>query len=116
MGDHQGHNAHKSCRACHAGRDVLPTKKFVAANGEKIDDLGEKTIPFKSDEGVHLCIKFRSANVVKTLISMRKVVQAGNFVVLDEKHPHIRNNRDGTIIKLYVNNGVVHHGHVGVSR
>ena len=53
---------------------------------------------------------------MKTLISMRKVVQAGNFVVLDEKHPHIRNNRDGTIIKLYVNNGVVHHGHVGVSR
>ena len=24
------------------------TKKFVAANGEKIKDLGEKTIPFRS--------------------------------------------------------------------
>ena len=27
------------------------TKKFVAANGERIKDLGEKTIPFKSVEG-----------------------------------------------------------------
>ena len=27
------------------------TKKFVAANGEQIQDLGEKTIPFKSVEG-----------------------------------------------------------------
>ena len=80
------------------------TKKFVAANGERIKDLGEMTIPFKSVEGVHSA--FRSANVVKPLISMRKVVQAGNVVVLDEKNPHIRNNRDGTVIKLDVNSGV----------
>ena len=35
------------------------TKKFVAANGERIKDLGEKTIPFKSVEAVHRCIKFQ---------------------------------------------------------
>ena len=52
------------------------TKKFVAANGERIKYMGEKTIPFKSVEGVHRCIKFRSANVVKPLTSMRKVVQS----------------------------------------
>ena len=45
------------------------TKKFVAENGERIKDLGEKTISFKSVEGVHRCIKFRSANVVKPLFS-----------------------------------------------
>ena len=37
---------------------------------------------------------------MKPLILLRKVVQAGNVVVLDEKNPHIRNNRDGTVIKL----------------
>ena len=68
--------------------------------------MGEKTIPFKSVEGVHRCIKFKSANVVKPLISMRKVVQAGNVAVPDEKNRHIRNNRDGTDIELDVNNGV----------
>ena len=40
------------------------------------------------------------------LISLQKVVQAGNTVVLDERNPHIRNTRDGTVIKLDVNNGV----------
>ena len=74
------------------------TKKFVAVNGERIEDLGETTIPFKSMEGVHRCIKFRSANVVKPLISMQKVV-------VDEKNPHVR-NRDGTGIELDVNSGV----------
>ena len=83
-----------------------PLKKFVAANGEQIKDLGAKRIPFKTNEGVQRCITFRSANVVKPLISMQKVVQAGNTVVLDEKNPHIRNTRDGTVIKLDVNNGV----------
>ena len=32
------------------------TKKLVAASGERIRDLGEKTIPFKSVEVVHRCI------------------------------------------------------------
>ena len=52
--------------------------KFVAANGEQINDLGEKTIPFKTNEGIQGCITFRSANVVKPLISMQKVVRSGN--------------------------------------
>ena len=59
-------------------------KKFVAANGEQLKELGEKNIPFKTNEGVQRCITFRSANVVKLFISMQKVVQAGNAVVLDE--------------------------------
>ena len=33
--------------------------------------------------------------------------EAGNVVVLDEKNPHIRNNRDGTVVKLDVNSGVL---------
>ena len=37
---------------------------------------------------------------------MRKVVQADNVVVLDEKNPLIRNNRDDTVIKLDVKNGL----------
>ena len=76
-------------------------KKFVAANGEQIRDLGEKNI--KTNEG---CITFRSASVVKPLISMQEVVRAGNIVVLHEKNPHIRNTRDGKVIKLDVSNGV----------
>ena len=53
-----------------------------------------------------MCIKFGSANVLKLLISMRRVVGAGNVVVLDAKNPHVRHTGDGTVIKLCVNNGV----------
>ena len=44
--------------------------------------------------------------MVKPLISMQKVVRASNIVVLDVMNPHIRSTRDGTVIKLDVNNGV----------
>ena len=38
-----------------------------------------------------------------------------NIVVLDEKSPHMRNTRDGTVIMLDVNSGV-YNGHVDLSR
>ena len=74
-------------------------KMFVAANGEQTRD-------FKTNEAIQRCITFTSASVVKPFISMRKVVRAGNIIVLDEIKPHIRNVRDGTVIKLDVNSGV----------
>ena len=40
---------------------------------------------------------------------MQKVVRAGNIVVLDEKSPHLRNIRDGTIIKMDAKR-IVHNG------
>ena len=78
----------------------------MAANGEQITDLGEKNFPFKTNEGIRRCITFRSASVVKHLISMHKFVRGGNIAVLDEKTPHIRNIRDGIVIKLDVSIGV----------
>ena len=57
-------------------------KRFLAAKGEHIRGMGEKTVPFKTNEGIHSCTTFRSASDVKPLISTRKVVQAGNVVVL----------------------------------
>ena len=53
-------------------------KKFVAANGEQIRDVGEKKIPFNTNEGIEKCITLRSKSVVKPRISMHKVVRAGN--------------------------------------
>ena len=81
-------------------------KKFVAANGEQIKDLGEKSIPFKTNEGVQ-----------RNNIQECECCQIPHFdakgrpswkhcCLLDEKNPHIRSTRDGTVIKLDVNNGV----------
>ena len=75
-------------------------KNFVAVHGERIRDMGEKTTPIKTSEGVHRSITFRSGSVVKRLASIRKVVQASNVVVLDESNQHFRNTRAGTTFKL----------------
>ena len=44
------------------------TKRLIAANGEGIKDLGEKTIPFKSVEGVlHRCVKIQECECCEAL-------------------------------------------------
>ena len=65
-----------------------------------------RKLHFKTNEGIHRCITFRSASVVKPLISMQKVFRAGNVVVLDERNTHIRSIRDRTTTKLDMNSGV----------
>ena len=90
------------------------TKKFVAANGERIKDL-IKTIPLEFVEGVYRCMNFRSTNVVKPLISMRKVAQAGNVVVLDTRIRTFETIETAQSLAGCGQRGV-HHEHVGVSR
>ena len=69
--------------------------------------MGDKTIPFTTGEGIRRSIGLRSASVVKPLILMRKVVQRGNVVVLDESNPLTRNTQYGTMKKLDVNCAVL---------
>ena len=59
---------------------VFPRVKLERTNGEQIRDMGEKTVPVKTTEGTQRCITFRSASVVKLLISKQEVVRAGNIV------------------------------------
>ena len=49
---------------------------------------------------------FRSASVVTSLISMHKVAGPETLLCWKEQNPHIRNIRDGTMIKMDVNDGV----------
>ena len=58
---------------------IVP-KKFVAANDEQITDMGEKTIPLKTNEEIHKCITLISASVAKPVISMQRVVRAGKHL------------------------------------
>ena len=92
-------------------RKTVP-QNFVAANGEQIRALCAETLSFKETEGIHRCIIFRSASVVKPLISMQKVVRAGNIVVVDEEKPHTRNTRD----QVGREEWSVRTGHVDLSR
>ena len=57
------HSSFPNVRLEHTG---VP-KKIVAANGERISDVGEKTTPCKTSEGGCLSINSGSANVVELL-------------------------------------------------
>ena len=71
-------------------------KKFVAANGEQIKDLGERYIPFRTNEGNQRCMS-------------RKIV------VLDDKESvhsnQLRRNSD----QAGREQRCVHNGHVDLS-
>ena len=81
-------------------------KQYVAANGSKIADEGEKLVPAHTSAGKSITVKFRAASVVKPLMSVRRINQAGNVVVLDDKDPYIKCRKTGDITKLRCQNGV----------
>ena len=75
-------------------------RKFVTAGGDRIKDEGVKRLKFTTCEKIDRVIDFRAAKVMKPFISVAKVIKAGNEVVLNKDNPHIKNEKDGSIIKL----------------
>ena len=78
---------------------------YVAANGARIKDQGEKPVEFKTTEGYDRKVKFRVANVMKPLISVNRINEAGDDVVFKGPQPHIK-CKDGRIINLRKERGV----------
>jgi hypothetical protein len=58
-------------------------RTYVAATGTRIKDQGAKKVEFTTCEGRVKNIMFRRTNVMKPLIAMSKVEQAGNMIVLN---------------------------------
>ena len=81
-------------------------KKFVAANGEQIKDLGEN-IPFKTNERIQRCITFRSATVVNPSWKHRR---AGCKESAHSKRSRWDSDQAGR------EQWCVHNGHVDLSR
>ena len=81
-------------------------KQFVAANGAKIKDEGVKVVKFRTKEGVDRRIQFVVADVVKPLVSMSKVITAGNRVILKDQQPHLVCNKTGRRTDIYMRSGL----------
>jgi len=78
---------------------------YVAANGARIKDLGEKQVEFKTSEGYDRKVKFRVANVTKPLISVGRITEAGDDVVFKGPNPHIK-CKNGRVINMRKERGV----------
>ena len=66
---------------------------FVAANGTKIKNYGEKKVIGYTDDGEGVSLKMQCADVKKTLGSVHKMDQGGNVVVLDGNRSYMVNKK-----------------------
>ena len=65
--------------------------QYEVANGERIDNLGEKQFTCVGDEGYECNMKAQVCDVNKALLSVRRLTQAGNRVVFDTNGGYIEN-------------------------
>ena len=80
--------------------------QYEVANGVRIDNEGEKRFSASSDEGVERTLTAQVCDVNKALLSVKKVVSAGNRVVFDDSGSYIEDKATGELMWLQESNGM----------
>ena len=78
---------------------------FVAANGSKIKNYGERKVTGYTDDGTAISMRMTCADVHKVLGSVHKMNQGGNLVVLDGEHSFMKNKTSGQKTKIHHEDG-----------
>ena len=82
--------------------------QFVAANGGKMPNLGEKRVHFRTKDGMESNVVFQVTHARKPLASVSKIVRKGNKVVFSPTCSYIENIESGKRIELDEVNGTYH--------
>ena len=69
--------------------------QYEVANGERVANLGEKKFVCYGDEGQERGMTAQVCDVNKALLSVRRLVQAGNKVVFDSSGGYIQDEETG---------------------
>ena len=80
--------------------------EYEVANGETIPNLGEKTFLGETEEGFKKNIGAQVCDVNKALLSVKKVVEAGNRVIFDEEGSYIEDKASGEKIWMTEKGGM----------
>jgi hypothetical protein len=78
---------------------------YTVANGDELDNLGEKVLPVVTDEGTIRAVQPQLANVTASLTSVRQLYGSGHMVVFDGPESFIMNKTSGEI-NMIQDNGV----------
>ena len=73
---------------------------YQVANGMKMPNLGEKKFMGISEEGISRHITAQVCDVNLGLLSVRRMISAGNRVVFDPKGSYIEDPQTGEIMNL----------------
>ena len=80
--------------------------KYEVANGVRIPNLGEKRFSGTSEEGVERTLTAQVCDVNKALLSVRKVVAAGNRVIFDSDGNFVEDKSTGERMWMQEANGM----------
>ena len=80
--------------------------KYEVANGVRIPNLGEKKFQGITDEGALRHVTAQVCEVNKALLSVKKVIAAGNRVVFDEEGSFIEDKVTGERMWLKESGGM----------
>ena len=80
-------------------------KGYMAANGSKIANYGEKRVVGYTDDWTGISMTMQCADVRKTLASVHRMNQGGNQVVLDGKDSYIFHKATGKTTPIEYSDG-----------
>jgi hypothetical protein len=80
--------------------------RYEVADGTLIPNLGEKSFLAVDECGNVKDMKIQVCDVNKSLLSVRRVTQAGNRVVLEDNHGYIENKSSGERMDLKMRDGM----------
>ena len=78
---------------------------FIAANGSKIANHGEKKVSGWTDEGAGMSMRMTCADVKKPLCSVYRMNLGGNVVVFDGDRSYMQNKISGQKTRIRCENG-----------
>ena len=78
---------------------------YVAANGGRMPNLGEKQVHFQTPEGGESNVVFQVTHARKPLVSVSRMVRKGNKVVFGPDEAYIENVATGKRIMMQESNG-----------
>ncbi len=99
----------KNCCTAYPTREAGASKAgvyYLAANGEKVYNEGERNVGFATVDGELCSMTFQICNVTKPLGSVSKICAKGNRVVFDDEYSFIEHRASGARLPLQKKNGV----------
>ena len=81
-------------------------QEYKAAGGQKLKDLGDRRLSVKLANGKKCMLRTSVADVHKMLLSVSKVVDAGNIVHFSQESNYIENKKTGARTKVTRENDV----------
>ena len=79
---------------------------YTSADGAKISNVGQQTLPVALENGVRASAVFQVADVSRPLMSVGKVCEMGNRVLFGAGGGHILNIASGEATPFYKKDGV----------